>query len=227
MTPPNAPRRSSTEAFHRAAPLGKVRPLSIIHEVPMPPAKSRLLALSSAAFFAALWTSTTLGPTACTSETSDGTADTTPSGDTGDTDHSGLDTDTAEAPETADDSDAAQDILDTEVPTPDIEPLPACWPNYDKARCEPSGWTWHPDYSTHYCPNPGENCPPPSDESFCALPCDDDADCEGTTVPFCGRIGYWDGGDAYGCSLFKVCVPFASSYEWDCYRPRPAELCPR
>ena len=180
----------------------------------MPTPMSRPLVLSSSALFAGLWLSSlsaTPGLTACTSEASDGTADTAQADDT---------------PETSADSDTSEGSLDTEVEAPDVEPTLVCWPGYGQARCEELGWTWQGDYATSYCPNPGENCPPPTDASFCALPCSDDSDCAGTTVPFCGPIAWWGGSDGYHCSSFKVCVPLKPEPSW-CYYRRPEELCPR
>jgi hypothetical protein len=102
-----------------------------------------------------------------------------------------------------------------------------CWPNHHEVACEAAGWTWHSDIATSFCPNPEDYCPPPTYSYFCALPCEQDTDCQGTTAPHCGRIGYWGGRDNYGCSPFKVCVPLESPYDWGCYDPRPSEFCSR
>lgn len=131
----------------------------------------------------------------------------------------------AQSADSADSTDS-EPSEDSEVSSPEVIVGPPCWPDYSEARCGEEGWTWHADLATHYCPNPGENCPPPTTSYFCALGCEEDVDCEGTTTPYCGRIGYWGGSDSYGCSPFKVCVPFEIGYEWDCYSPRPAEVCP-
>lgn len=170
----------------------------------MPTPMSRLLTPSHKPLLIGLWISlisTALGPTACASEAEDGTADTAQSGDT---------------PETSAD--------DTDVAAPEVEPASVCWPGYGQARCAEVGWTWQGDYATNYCPNPGENCPPPTDASFCALPCSDDSDCAGTTVPFCGPIAWWGGSDNYHCSSFKVCVPLKPEPSW-CYHPREEDRC--
>lgn len=178
----------------------------------MPTPMSRLLTPSSRAVLIGLWislTATALGPTGCTSESSDGTTDTTRGGDT---------------PETSPDSDAVDVSLDADVATPDVEPTPGCWPRFDLSRCADAGWTWYSDRATNYCPNPGENCPPPTDASFCAKPCGDDSDCAGTTVPFCGPIAWWGSSDHYHCASFRVCVPLKPEPSW-CYHPREEDRC--
>ncbi len=123
-------------------------------------------------------------------------------------------------------ADTSPDV-DTAETTPEVVALDPCWPNYHEDACEAAGWTWHHDVATNFCPNPEENCPPPTHSYFCALPCEQHADCEGTSAPYCGRIGYWGGSDYYHCSPFKVCVPLESPYEWDCFQPRPPEFCSR
>ncbi|MBL8783721.1 MAG: hypothetical protein JNJ59_02375 [Deltaproteobacteria bacterium] len=131
-----------------------------------------------------------------------------------------------------DDMDIADDTRDTpsddlEVADGDIEGPKPCWPAHDEVSCKAADWKWYIDYATNYCPDPDQYCPPPTAYAFCALPCEDDDDCKGTTVPHCGRIGYWGGSDSFHSSPFKVCVPIASSYEWDYYSPRPSETCQR
>lgn len=101
-----------------------------------------------------------------------------------------------------------------------------CWMFYGEDACREEGWTWYNDFSTSYCPNPGQSCSPPNDESFCALPCSRDSDCAGTPMPFCGPIAWWGGRDNQHCSSFRVCVPLKPSPSW-CYHPRPEQRCPR
>jgi hypothetical protein len=157
---------------------------------------------------------------ACASSGSEGTADTSPDPDAESADTSpDPDAEIAD-PGTGPDAESADTSPDAEVREP-------CWPNHNEAACEAAGWTWHSDYATHFCPDPEEYCPPPEYSYFCALPCEQDTDCRGTTAPYCGRIGYWGGSDNYGCSSFKVCVPLEPTYEWGCYDPRPTELCSR
>ena len=96
-------------------------------------------------------------------------------------------------------------------------------PIYDAAACSAAGWNWFSDYATHYCPS-GQSCPPPSSASFCALRCDSNSDCAGTSVPYCGRIGYWGNSDHWHCSSFKVCVPEKPS-DSSCYQREAESFC--
>lgn len=166
---------------------------------------------------------------ACASDDSGRETDSQPGDDFHDTQFTDDSDDTQPAEDLSGDSDEAPDAElpeDSEVSSPEVIVATPCWPDYSEDRCRDEGWTWYGDLATHYCPNPGEYCPPSTTSYFCALPCEEDVDCEGTTTPYCRRIGYWGGSDSYGCSPFKVCVPLDIGYEWDCYSPRPVEICP-
>lgn len=107
----------------------------------------------------------------------------------------------------------------------DADVRATCYPNHrGQEACEAAGWQWYRDYSTTYCgASPG--CTPRRQEELplCGLPCTSDSDCDGTTVPVCGQVGWWGGQDNYGCSGFRVCVPYrVAGY---CYQRRAADLC--
>ncbi len=123
----------------------------------------------------------------------------------------------------AETTEADDDVVEADVPAL-ITP-----PRGTRADCVAAGWDWYRDMATHYCPHPFPNdlsdCPPPEATCFCALTCETDADCAGTTLPQCLPVLWFGGSDAGGCSYdFKVCSVEPPRFQV-CEYPERARRC--